>query len=200
MVHNDIKSENSVSTQTAINAIRREQPALRFPDDDKVGRPLVTVLKRQMDRLDTEIEKIYDQRFVETATGPHLERIAAGFDIKRKTDESDVKLRKRIKAARNVAQSRGTYRDVAQVALDVLDANPSQIELVRPRDHGQMGLGIIRVDGSVLDNSPFTNDEIESILSDAVVGGHRIRIEQIDAFRFGDPDNGWGTAWAEIIE
>lgn len=200
-----ITDEQTVSIDEYITTVRTLQPALKFPeasahDPANTGTAILKTLKRQLDRLDIEIDELYEERFVDTANGEHLERIAARYDLDRKRGESDEKLRLRTKAARLVAQSRGTYQDIATVALALLDGDPEQVDLVRPSESGERGTGIIRVSSTLLDETPFTEDELNTILTDAAIGGHRIVIEQKDAFRYGDPANGWGSTWAQIIE
>jgi len=200
-----ITDEQTVSVEEYISAVRQTQPALRFPEtnDDEpanAGTAILKTLKRQLDRLDIEIDELYEERLIDTANGEHLERIAARYDLDRKRGESDEKLRLRTRAARLVAQSRGTYEDIARVALAVLDTEPEQVNLIRPSKSGKKGTGVLRVSSAALDGTPFSDAELISILSDAAVGGHRITIESGDAFRYGDPANGWGTTWAQVIE
>lgn len=193
-----IKDENTVDIQTFIGQWRRYQPAVQ-PEKGSKARDLAKVYKRQMDRLDIEIDRIYEQRFVETATGEELERLGAKYGIRRKSGEDDEKLRLRIGAAQQVSQSRGTYKDIAQIALEVLDCEPEQITLIRPSESGEPGTGIIRVQGDVIDDSPFTIAEIANLLGDGAVAGHKIEVQQSDAFTFGDADNGFGTEWGQFI-
>jgi len=194
-----ITDENTVSVDEFKKTFRQKQPVVQFPEGSD-GEKILKLYKRQMDRLDLEIDEMFEQRLVETATAQHLERIGARYGVQRKTGEDDDKLRLRIKAAQNVAQSRGTYRDIAEIALDIFDTDPSKMTLVPPSESGQEGTGIIRTTGDVIDNSPFTTEEITSILSDGAIAGHRIKVEQEDAFTFGDPDNGWGTDWGQTLE
>lgn len=200
-----ITDEETVTVDEYITTVRTIQPALQFPEASahepaNAGTAILKTAKRQLDRLDIEIDELYEERFVDTANADHLERIAARYDLDRKTDEPDSELRQRIKAAQLVAQSRGTYQDIAKVALALLDAEPEQINIARPEETGEQGTGIIRVSSTVLDETPFSNSEIARTLSKAAIGGHRIIVEPKDAFRYGDPDNGWGSTWAQIIE
>jgi len=200
-----ITDEQTGTIDEYITAGRSTQPALRFPrvsagEPADTGTAILKTLKRQLDRLDIEVDALYDERFINTANNDHLERIAARYDLDRKTNEPDSKLRQRTEAARRVAQSRGTYQDVAKVALALLNADPAEIEMVRPSESGEKGTGIVRVNSNVLDDTPLSNSELITILTEAAIGGHRIVIEEKNAFRYGDPANGWGSTWAQIIE
>lgn len=194
-----VTDENTVSVDGYVKTLRREQPGIVVPEDSD-GRDIVETFKRQMDRLDMEIDELHEQRFVDTATGKHLERIGARFGVEKKEGESEEKFRKRIEGARNASLSRGTYQDVARVAIDIMDTDPSNIDLKRAYETGDEGTGVVTVPGNVIDDSPLTQSEMANILSDAAVGGHRIQIQQSDAFTFGDSNLGFGTEWGQTIE
>jgi len=193
-----VTDDNTVSVEEFAETLRRIQPALTVPEDG-TARDLLKVWKRQMDRLDVEMGKLYEERFVQTASGEHLERLGTPHDIERKTNESDDKLRRRIEAAQVASRSRGTYRDIAIVAQRVFCCDPSGIELRRPHETDEMGLIIVAAPSHVIDDSPLTVDEMLAILSRSVVGGHRLQIQTSDAFTFGEANLGFGTEWGRII-
>lgn len=194
-----VTDENTVSVEEFATELRRIQPALTVPDGG-VGRDLLKVWKRQMDRLDAEMDELHEQRLMATASGDHLERIGAPYDIERKTNESDDKLRRRIQAARSAAQSRGTYRDIAEIVVQVFDCDPAVIDMRLPRETGEIGTIIVSVPDYVLDDSPLSVTEAQSLLARSVVGGHRLLITEQDTFTFGEANLGFGTEWGRVVD
>jgi len=179
-------------------AFRREQPSVIL-DGVGEGEDFLRVLKRHHDRFIEDVDSLYQQMLIDTASGEFLERLALIYDLERRTDESDGKLRKRIFARRIVSQSRGTYRDIAELAMELFDAAYYEVSIRRPSETGEMGTAEIRVPQERFDSAPFTKSEISDLLSDAAIGGHRIRAEESNVFRFGDPDNGFGSEWGQTI-
>jgi len=177
---------------------KREQPSVVL-DGGGEGEDFLRVLKRQHERLTNDIEQLYDQLLIETATGEFLERLGLKYNVERQTGESNEKLRKRMYARRDVANSRGTYKGIAQLAMTLFDADPHEVSVLRPSDTNEMGTAEIQVPQQRFDNAPFTKSEIGDLLSDAAIGGHRIRVAEANVFRFGDPDNGFGTEWGQTI-
>jgi len=191
-------TDSTPTTSELSRAIRREQPAIRF--DNQTGEALLRLYQHQYDRLESDIEELYDERIVATATGSHLERIGTKYDIERKTNESDERLRKRIEARRLVGLSRGTYGDIAKLALVLFDTESSEIQLEPSSVTSEDGTGKVRVPTDLIDSSPFTEAEIADIISDAAIGGHRIVVENRDAFRWDDTNYGWGSPWVKTVE
>lgn len=194
-----VTNEHRVDVSEAQQTFEDVQPAVTVKDDE----PLTTLLEvavNQFQRLDLEIDELYDQRFVDTATSEELERLGANVGIDRKTGEGDDKYRKRVRAGYAAATSRGTYEDIARVALLVLDAAPTEVTIDRARDTADPGTALVLADSSVVDSSPFTISEMEEILGDAAVGGHRVILQRSDVFTWDDSSLGWGTDWAAHVE
>jgi hypothetical protein len=178
--------------------LQRVQPALRVTEDGNLDIYLRTILS-QIKSLEADIGEVADQRFVETATGEELERLGEQVGVERKTGEADSALRRRIRAAYAAARSTGTYEDIAQVALLLLDADPSEISIVRAENTGSPGTARVEVPTPVLSASPLSEPQIVDILGDAAVGGHRIQIQQSDVFTWDDSSLGWGTDWGDTL-
>lgn len=171
-----------------------EQPIHALRDDEPLADLLRTVLT-ELDDLDDEIATVFDGRFIETATGDELDFLASTVNIQRKTDETDERLRRRVRGVYEAAQSTGTYEDVAQVALFVLDADPEQVNLDPARETVDPATAVVEVEDAVINDSPFTEAEIERLLRRSAVGGHRLTLQRSNVFTWGDPDLGWGTKW-----
>ena len=128
---------------------------------------LLQVVGSENRRLDLELESLYDNRFVDTATGRELEKLGRYVGVTRKTDEKDDKLRIRINAA-FASQASDTTRDsFATVALLVLDADAESVSFSSPPETEPKTVELT-VDGSIIDASPLTIDEIQVLLNGAL--------------------------------
>jgi len=128
---------------------------------------LLQVVGSENRRLDLELESLYDNRFVDTATGRELEKLGKYVGVTRKTDEKDDKLRIRINAA-FASQASDTTRDsFATVALLVLDADAESVSFSSPPETEPKTVELT-VDGSIIDASPLTIDEIQVLLNGAL--------------------------------
>jgi hypothetical protein len=190
------------TTNNAVDELREELSAqypLLFVEPNDETDKLLRVLLTSLDRIDLDIDELFDERFVATATGRELERLGANVGIDRKTNEDDDTYRLRVRAGYAAANSAGTYEDIARVATLLLDTDPEAIELERAENTADPATAVIKVTNDVLDASPFTTSEITNILGDAVVGGHRIEIQTTDGFTWGDSSLGWDTEWATVV-
>ena len=128
---------------------------------------LLQVVGSENRRLDLELESLYDNRFVDTATGRELEKLGKYVGVTRKTDEKDDKLRIRINAA-FASQASDTTRDsFATVALLVLDADAESVSFSSPPETEPKTVELT-ADGSIIDASPLTIDEIQVLLNGAL--------------------------------
>lgn len=194
-----VTSDNTVDVTDARQTFEEVQPAARIRSGNPVHNLLDVYVQRLTD-IDTTVEDLYDQKYIDTATGEELERLGRNVGVERKTGENDAKLRLRVKAGYETATSDGTYEDIAQTALIVLDADPSQVDIDTARDTADYATALVRANSSVISASPFTTAEIESLLSDAAVGGHRIILQATDVFTWDDANRGWGTVWGKHVE
>lgn len=195
-----VTNENRADVSEARQTFNEFQPAYNVEEGEPLHDLLQTIIK-ELQRIDLDIDQLYDQRFLSTATGEELERLGDIVDIDRKTGEGDNKLRQRIRGGFAVAVSKGTYDDIARVGHLVLDADPSDINIVTAEEvydkTGDPATVLIESDQSVIDSSALSSTEMETILTDAVVGGHRITIQPRDVFTWDVSGLGWGTIWGD---
>lgn len=196
-----IEDSQRYDTDEVVDVLRRIQPALRPTDDGpntsrSDGYDLIETLGQQYTDIYDDIEQLYDERLVQSASGSHLDRLGAKFDVERKTNETDDELRTRIIATRKASLSDGSYSDIADVAATALDVNPSQLNIRRPSDTNTAGTAEVRVSGTTISNAPLSQSTIDQLLSDAAVAGHTVDLISTDVFTFGDASLGFGTDWA----
>lgn len=148
---------------------------------------LLKVIASENQRIDIELDELYDNRFLGTATGVELEKIGDLVGVTRKTDEGDDKLRKRIRGAFAAHASDTTYDSFASAAISILDASPDTVEFVTPPDTNPKVVEL-QLDSSVFDQSPLTEDELIVLLNGALSIDARAKIKQTGTFAFDGDD------------
>lgn len=164
---------------------------------------LLEVVTTENRRLDIELDELYENRFLETATGVELEKIGDLVGVNRKTGESDDKLRKRIRGGFVAQASDTTYDAFTNAAISILEGSASTVEFVTPPDTPAKVVEI-QLDGSILDENVLTEDELIVLLNGAVSADARVRIKETGTFAFAGGDSslkGWdeGT-WSVGVE
>lgn len=163
---------------------------------------LLEVVALENNRIDLDIEEVYDDKFLESATGKELEKIGDLVGVDRKTAEGDKKLRKRIQAEFAAQASDTTYEMFASVTLSILETDPTSIEIITPPDSIPKVIEI-NVDGSVLDDSPLSRTEIADLLDRTVSASARVDIKESGTFAFAggnDALKGWNDGtWSSTI-
>lgn len=155
---------------------------------------LLEVVAKENNRIDLDIEEIYDSKFIGTATGKELEKIGDLVGVNRKTDESDVKLRKRIQVEFAAQASDTTFDVFASIALSVLETTKESVSIVTPPNSSPKVIQLL-VDSAVIDNSPFSRQEIKDLLNRTISSDARVDIKITGTFAFEGDDSsleGWG--------
>lgn len=162
-----------------------DHPLEPHPDDNLHA--LLEVVASENKRIDIELDELYDNRFLDTATGVELEKISDLVGVTRKTDEPDSKLRKRIRGAFAAHASDTTYESFTSAAMSILEAGPDAVTFVTPPQTNPKVVEI-QVDGAVLDAIPLTIDELIVLLNGALSIDARAQIKQTGTFAFQGDD------------
>jgi hypothetical protein len=177
-----------------------EHPVPLSPETDLYK--LLEATDKENSRINLDIESLYDNRFIETATGEELEKIGELVGVRRKNAEGDEKLRKRITAEFIAQASDTTYRTFAIATLAILETNPRAIDIEKPPDSVDKVVNLY-VDGGALADNPLTNTEIASLLDRTVSAGGKVNIIEQGTFAFdGDESTLEGFnegTWSSII-
>jgi hypothetical protein len=155
---------------------------IQLSEQDKLHK-LLEVVASENRRLDIELDELYDNRFLDTATGVQLEKIGELVGVIRKQDEQDPKLRKRIRGAFAAKASDTTYESFTSAALSILEAEPSAVEFTTPPQANPKTVEIA-IDGSVLENIPLTQDELVVLLNGALSVDAQAKIKETGTFAF----------------
>lgn len=160
---------------------------IEIASDDNLYK-LLEVVGDELKRIDLEVESLYDNRFVESATGEELEKLGDLVGINRKTDEPDEKLRKRIFAGFASQASDTTYESFCTTAISILDGSSQSVEVVTPPQTQPKVVQLI-VDSQVLEENPLTQDELQVLLNGAVSIDARVMITVDGTFAFEGDDS-----------
>jgi hypothetical protein len=148
---------------------------------------LLQVLVSENERLDIELDGLYDNRFIDTATGTSLEKIGDLVGVNRKTGEKDEKLRKRIRGAFAAQASDTTYESFANAALSILDSSPDNVGFATPPETPKKTVEL-RMDGGDFENNPLTEDELIVLLNGALSIDAQVIVKLTGTFAFDGDD------------
>jgi len=148
---------------------------------------LLKVVASENRRIGVDIDDLYENRFLETATGKELEKMGDMVGIIRKTDEEDPKLRTRIRGGFAAKASDTTYDSFTSTTLSVLEADAKEVTFITPPDSNPKTVEI-QADGSVLDRTPLTEDELIILLNGALSVDAKAEIKNTGTFAFEGDD------------
>lgn len=143
---------------------------------------LVDALLSQADRIDEDLEEIYEQHHIDSATGADLDQYGELAEIDRNTGESDDKYRARIKANIRASSIGTTYDEYLEFTASILSTSVNNIELSTNYD-GDPATLTVSTDSSVYENIDITPTEIVDILGRGVPAGHEVKALEVGTFR-----------------
>lgn len=152
---------------------------------------LMRVLLTEADRIDEDLEEIYNNHHVNTATGDDLDKIGDLVNIDRNTGESDSRYRARIKGKFRAATIDTTFDQFAEFTASVLNTDIDNIDYLTSYS-ARPAVVSVATQGSVYDALNLTPEEIKDILDDGVPAGHEVRVLEGGTFRLkadGDTDD-----------
>lgn len=171
-------------------------------DSDPDVYRLLDVLASETDRIDLDAEHLYDQRFIDSASGSELEKIGFEVGVKRRDGETDEHLRRRIYGAYAAQSSNTTYEAVAQAALTTIGATAAQISLETPPESGDKHINVT-ASLTAVEDCPLTEVEIVDNLERAISADASVDLLVEGTFGFdGDADNeGFNVGtWSSTVE
>ncbi|WP_147464958.1 hypothetical protein [Halococcus sp. IIIV-5B] len=169
-------------------------------DADSNIKRLLRSIGTALDYFDQRAAYLKTQTNVVEADGSSLDNIGYLANVHRKTNEPDEKYRIRIIATVWASLSGATFDEVARFTAYVLDTDVTNVTL-RPVEHEP--LVRIRVDGTLIEQSPFTADEIANLCNRVIPLDSNCIFELSGTFRFkdigaeDDPSKGFTTLPAD---
>lgn len=142
------------------------------------------VFAAEMRYIDEQINELYDQRFIQSASGRELEKLGAPLGITKREGESEASFRYRVRLGKAIAASSGTAQDIeaiiriafgedAMANIDVtnVDSEPvTQFAVPQP----------------YIDETPLTRVELQDELARSFPCGHDVQVITSDTFILGE--------------
>jgi len=159
------------------------------PTDDGAISDILQAIETELDRIDVEIDELYEQRFLATATTNELQKLAGEVGVQRQTNESDERLRFRAQIAKAVIQSSENIYAMGQLFKILFGADASRITVTSVTSEPVVD---IVIPSDLIDDIPLTKTELEAELNELVPSGDGIQIQTEDTFTFTGETTGAG--------
>lgn len=105
-----------IRDETSVSTLADNWPyAFQDPTENEAFRTLLTTFAEDVARLDRAINAVYENRFIESATGRELAKLGSVVGVTRRAGEDDETLRYRVRLSMAVAASTGTAEDIEAV-------------------------------------------------------------------------------------
>lgn len=153
---------------------------LRFNDDDLL-QDIVCTLAQTLDDFDGRASDVRNNIFLDTASGDALDARGVVVQTPRESGETDDRYRKRLQAAYSAHMSETTIEEFSNIAKLLLDASANEISVSGAADRPVV---IVRAALSVVNDAPFTNQEIVNLLEQSIASAHAIELEESGTFVF----------------
>lgn len=141
--------------------------------------------------IDSHVNDVYDQRYLDTATGPELANLGAAVGVTREAGESDERFRFRITLAKTAAASDGTAEDIAAIFTQAFDEET--LAATTFTRQATQPVVDVRIPAPGLASIPLSDTAFESLLEDAFPCGYGVRIIPSGTFLLGESgDRGLG--------
>lgn len=164
------------------------------------------------DRIDSDLERIYDAHHIDSATGEDLRKFGELVNVDRQTGESDGRYRARIKANFRASTIGTTFDEFAEFTGSVLSTSLDNVDFLTSYDARPATVDIA-ADAAVYDDVDLAAGDLSDILGQGVPAGHEVRVLERGTFRLkvdgetDDPDKGLtsdsitsgGTLAADLI-
>lgn len=151
----------------------------------------LSVHATELSRVDAFIDELYEQRFVQTATGAELDTLGAAVGVSRQATESDERLRFRITLAKAVAASNGTASDIQAILREAFGADAD--EIITRRVSGKPVVQF-EIPVPLIEDLPLTVGAFETQLEQAFPCGYGVDVIRGDTFLLGESgDQGLGA-------
>lgn len=121
----------------------------------------------------TNVTRLNRNHYVETATEGALDRIGELVQCYRKTGESDDSYAARIKAFGIGNVSDGTFRDVLDAVVSVLDVEYEDVRITY-----DPAVATISVPVGTVTNSELTDTEFRTSIERSILAGHRLELQK----------------------
>lgn len=166
------------------DVIERWPYQFQYIDSDKPFWKYISAFASELRHIDVFIDELYEQRFLESASGIELEKLALEVGVTRRIQESDEKLRSRAQLRKVVSTSDGTAGDIEGILTitfgeDALDA--ITVTHLDDRPVTQFTL-----QQSMIDDIPLSREELVDELERAFPAGYGVDIPTTETWTLGE--------------
>lgn len=163
---------------------------------------LIRALLSQANRIDAELEEVYEQQHINSATGKNLDHFGELINVSRNGNEPRDKYRARIKA--EFAQSRiGTdFNSFTEFCASILNTQISNIEF-STNYAANAATVVVSANPSIYTSSSLNTQDVSDLLSNGVPAGHEVVIQEAGTFRLksdGESDTASNGLTSDSIE
>lgn len=156
---------------------------------------LVRALLSINDRVDEDLEDIYEEQHIDSADGRDLDTLGALVSVDRNTNEGDDTYRARIKAVFRASTMGTTYDQFAEFCASVLSTDVDNLNFRTPygAEPATVNVG---ADPSIYDALNLSTSDIRDLLGSGVPAGHEVNVLEGGTFRLkqdgqvDDPEKG----------
>jgi hypothetical protein len=174
--YNRIEDDRNIS-----EAVAEWDSAIEFAPESTMYR-LVDALLAEADRVDEDLEEIYEQQHIASATGDDLDQFGRLVDVDRETGESDDKYRARIKAAFRASTISATWDEYVEFAASVLSTDVDNLNF--RTNYGGLPANVnVGAQSDVYEALDLTSEEVAELLGRGVPAGHEVTLLVGGTFR-----------------
>jgi hypothetical protein len=196
MVHDNIPDERNIRY-----AEQNWDTALAFTDGSNTH-TLFTALLSAYDSVDDDIESLYKQTHINSATGAELDQFGELVNVERKSNESDAKYRARIKATFRSSTMGATFDQFSEFVAVVLETDIDNIRFLTPYERKPATVEV-SANSEIYEALDLTNEDVIELLDGGVPAGHRVEVFEGGTFRLksdGDGDDPQKGLTSDSIE
>lgn len=176
---------------------------------------IIATISAQLDRVDEQIDAIYNSNKIRHAEDENLEKMGELLNVRRQSDlsqeevdagyggvqygtsvygtptseewvvDNDDVFRKRIILAFRLISMEGTYSEFWEFMVVLLETENFTLSYDRENFAAEV---FVKTDSSVYDENPLTRDQIAEAASSTVPAGHRVTMQEEGTFEITDDD------------
>lgn len=194
---------------------QRVEDLLKTPYDvdDDGWQAFIEATATEVEDVEQELSQILSEKFVSSASGTRLDRLATLVDVERRTGESDDLFRARTQVALRQLLASATIAEIRETIAVLLDLEVDEVAIEEEVAGSDVGIDegtasiTVGVDPSVLEDREITVAQFIEVLEGLVAAGVSVRrLFASGSFAHTgvgrdthDPDRGYGSVYDEDV-
>jgi|GEM_PF-1887654 len=159
-----------------------------YDPEEQTWSALLTALANEFDDHEQTLDDVFVEKFIDSATGEQLNKIASLFEMERRGSETVAAFRARVKTGLRAQLTSATVDEIKEVAALLLSADTSEIIL---EERFTFGAAQFYLDvGEVISGEDISEAEFINIISSVVAAGVGVGIlvqkSPTESFGFAD--------------